>query len=151
MSYIVKNQPSTEGGKNHDKKLAAESELTPPVDTTLVKDKGFEGFEIPDACHGQPQNKPRRGELTDLEKNLHRVISPIRIVVEHVIAGIKRCRIVRDIFRNTSAGFDNWVMVLACGLHNSCVISVFITEMLFNSSFPYIIFGVLLFSHNVYY
>lgn len=108
----------TEGGKNHDKKLADESELTLPVGVTLVKDKGFEGFEIPGVCNGQPQKKPRGGQLTDLEKNLNRVISQIRIVVEHVIAGVKRCRIVKDIFRNTSTGFDDLVMELACGLHN---------------------------------
>lgn len=108
----------TEGGKHHDKKLADESELTLPVGTTLIKDKGFEGFEIPGACNCQPRKKPRGRELTDLEKNLNRVISQVRIVVEHVIAGIKRCRIVKDIFRNTSTGFDDLVMVLACGLHN---------------------------------
>jgi hypothetical protein len=39
-------------------------------------------------------------------------------VVEHVISGIKRCRIVKDIFRNTRAGFEDMVMEIACGLHN---------------------------------
>jgi hypothetical protein len=41
-----------------------------------------------------------------------------RIVVEHIIAGVKRCRIVKDIFRNTKAGFADLVMEIACGLHN---------------------------------
>lgn len=108
----------TVGGKNHDKKLADESKLMLPVGTTLIKDKGFEGFQVPGACNCQPQKQPRGGKLTDLEKNLNSVISGIRMVVEHVIAGIKRCRIVKDIFRNTSTGFDDLVMVLACGLHN---------------------------------
>jgi hypothetical protein len=39
-------------------------------------------------------------------------------VVEHVIAGVKRCRIVKDVFRNTTEAFDDLVMELACGLHN---------------------------------
>jgi len=49
---------------------------------------------------------------------MNSILSGIRIVVEHVIAGIKRCRIVKEIFRNTIDGFDDIVMELACGLHN---------------------------------
>jgi hypothetical protein len=39
-------------------------------------------------------------------------------VVENVIAGIKRCRAAKDIFRNTKRKFDDLVMEIACGLHN---------------------------------
>jgi hypothetical protein len=39
-------------------------------------------------------------------------------VVEHVIAGVKRCRIVKDILRLTKAGVSDRVMEVACGLHN---------------------------------
>jgi hypothetical protein len=46
------------------------------------------------------------------------VFSRSRIVVEHVIAGIKRCRIVKDVFRNTSIEFEDMVMEIACALHN---------------------------------
>jgi len=38
--------------------------------------------------------------------------------VEHVIAGIKRSRSVKDVLRNTKDGFSDLVMVIACGLHN---------------------------------
>jgi hypothetical protein len=38
--------------------------------------------------------------------------------VAQVIAGVKRCRMVKDIFRNTMAKFDDLVMAMACGLHN---------------------------------
>jgi len=108
----------TVGGKNHDKKLADESELTLPPGTSVLKDKGFEGYNISGACNCQPKKKPRGGELTESEKEINSVLSGIRIVVEHVIAGIKRCRIVKDIFRNTTEAFDDLVMELACGLHN---------------------------------
>ena len=92
--------------------------MTLPPETTLLKDKGFEGFEVSGVCNCQPKKKPRGGELTEEEKDINSVLSGIRIVVEHVIAGIKRCRIVKDIFRNTIEGFDDLVMELACGLHN---------------------------------
>lgn len=110
--------PTVEG-KKHDKKLADESQLTLPPTATVIKDKGFEGYEVPGgACHYQPQKKPKGGELSPLQKTLNSVISGVRIVVEHVIAGIKRCRIVKDIFRNTMEQFDDLVMEIACGLHN---------------------------------
>jgi len=38
--------------------------------------------------------------------------------LEHILAGIKRCRIVKDIFRNTKEKYDDLVMEIACGLHN---------------------------------
>ena len=49
---------------------------------------------------------------------LNRVCSSVRIVVEHVIAGIKRCRIVKDVLRLTKPGISDRVMEIACGLHN---------------------------------
>ena len=39
-------------------------------------------------------------------------------MVEHVIAGVKRLRIVKEVFRNTKEKFDDLVMEIACGLHN---------------------------------
>lgn len=49
---------------------------------------------------------------------LNRVCSSARIVVEHAIAGIKRCRIVKDVLRLTTPGISDRVMEIACGLHN---------------------------------
>ena len=42
----------------------------------------------------------------------------MRIVVEHVIAGVKRCRIVKDELRLTRAGVSDQLIEIACGLHN---------------------------------
>ena len=42
----------------------------------------------------------------------------MRVVVEHVIAGVKRCRIVKDVLRLTTADISDRVMEIACGLHN---------------------------------
>lgn len=39
-------------------------------------------------------------------------------MVEHVIAGVKRCRIVKDVLRLRRAGISDRVMEVACGLHN---------------------------------
>ena len=52
------------------------------------------------------------------ERQLNRIFSSTRVIVEHAIAGIKRCRIVKDVLRLTKAGISDRVMEIACGLHN---------------------------------
>jgi len=52
------------------------------------------------------------------EKVLNGILSSERVVVEHVIAGVKRCRIVKDELRLTLTGLSDRVMEIACGLHN---------------------------------
>ena len=56
--------------------------------------------------------------MSAADRLLNRIIAGVRIEVEHVIAGVKRCRIVKDVFRNTAKGFSDLVMQVACGLHN---------------------------------
>jgi DDE superfamily endonuclease len=52
------------------------------------------------------------------EKQLNRLVCSFRVVVEHSIAGIKRCRIVKEVLRLRKAGISDRVMEIACGLHN---------------------------------
>ncbi len=52
------------------------------------------------------------------DRFLNQVFSSLRLVVEHAIAGVKRCRIVKDVLRLTKAGSSDRVMEIACGLHN---------------------------------
>ena len=60
----------------------------------------------------------RGKELTVIDKFLNRLISRVRIVVENVICGIKRCRIVKEPLRLTKEKISDVVMEIACGLHN---------------------------------
>ena len=52
------------------------------------------------------------------DRFLNPLISRARVVVENVMAGVKRCRIVKDVFRLTTEGIADLVMEMACGLHN---------------------------------
>ena len=52
------------------------------------------------------------------EQCLKHLISSARVIVENVIAGVKRCRIVKDVLRLTKAGIADLIMEIACGLHN---------------------------------
>ncbi len=64
------------------------------------------------------QKKVRNQELTVIDKFLNKMISRVRIVVENVISGVKRCRIVKDELRVTKEKISDVLMEIACGLHN---------------------------------
>jgi hypothetical protein len=114
----VKYLGATYEGKKHDKKIADEEEITFPEGIELYRDSGFQGHELENVTIHQPKKKPRKGQLSDEDKETNRGISSIRVVFEHIISGIKRCHIVKNVFRNTKKGFDDSVIELACGLHN---------------------------------
>lgn len=105
-------------GKTHDKALADQCgvEFTSP--SALLQDTGFQGYAPPGSIVLQPKKKPRDRELSYPELWMNHLISKARITVEHVISGVKRCRIVKDVFRNTREAYDDLVMKIACGLHN---------------------------------
>lgn len=56
--------------------------------------------------------------MTPQEKEQNRKLSQLRVRVEHSLAGVKRCRSVKDVLRNTKEGFSDLAIVVACGLHN---------------------------------
>lgn len=60
----------------------------------------------------------RGTELTGIDKFLNKMISNVRIVVENVICGVKRSRIVKEPLRLTKEKISDVVMEIACGLHN---------------------------------
>src|SRR5512135_641460 len=64
------------------------------------------------------KKKPPRGELTAAERRTNRKLARIRVRVEHALAGVKRCRIVKDVLRNTKEGVSDSVMEAASGWHN---------------------------------
>ncbi len=115
---MVKYLSKTQAGRTHDKAIADEADLRYPEGTPMYQDKGFQGYAPKGVIIHQPKKKPKGGELTEAETEENRLISSIRVVVEHVISGIKRVRIVSDVFRNTKDKYDDLVMLIACGLHN---------------------------------
>lgn len=114
----VRYLSQTYAGRIHDKRICDEEDYTFPPGCILFKDTGFQGFEPEQVSTYQPKKKPRNHELSAEDKAENQMISSIRILVEHVISGVKRCRIVHDVLRNTKAQFDDLVLEIACGLHN---------------------------------
>ena len=114
---VVYLSPTTPG-KKHDKKQADEAAIVYPPQATLGKDTGFQGYEPANVITWQPKKKPKGRDLTVSDKRMNAVLSSARIVVEHTLSGVKRCHIVKDMFRNTKTGFTDSVMEVACALHN---------------------------------
>ncbi len=108
----------THEGKKHGKKISGEENPGFPEGSSLFKDTGFQGCEPENTVCHQPKKKPRGKELPPGDRIFSRMISGVRVIAQHVIAGVKRLRIVRDVFRNRKDGYSDSVMETACGLHN---------------------------------
>ena len=108
----------TVAGSIHDKALADEMELAFLPEQSLLLDLGFVGYQPEGAKTILPFKKPYQGELSEYDKLYNRLLASIRVRVEHVLAGIKRIRIVKDKIRLQSRQLSDLVMLIACGLHN---------------------------------
>ncbi|MEK7215992.1 MAG: transposase family protein [Chloroflexota bacterium] len=109
---------ATAAGTQHDKSLADQARLRWPPGTRLVADSGFAGYTATGAGLLRPFKKRRGQTLEPFFRQWNRQLARLRVGVEHVLAGVKRCRIVADTLRNWRAGFADAAMEIACGLHN---------------------------------
>jgi hypothetical protein len=105
-------------GKKHDKKICDEEVYSFPINSLLWKDTGFQGYEPNNVITIQPKKKPRGKELSSIDKFLNKIISSVRVRIEHAIGGVKISRIVKDIYRNHKNNFEDLIMEISCGLHN---------------------------------
>ena len=105
-------------GSVHDKRIADEQPVRFPVGITVWQDTGFQGYNPENVIVKMPTKKPKGKELSQIQKQENKEISSFRILVEHAIGSVKQCRIVKERFRCTKFGFDDKVMLIACGLHN---------------------------------
>lgn len=112
----------TREGKAHDYGMFTQEDMgdTLPKDIPILTDRGFEGIEkdFPHLLVIKPAKKPKGGELSEKQKRRNRLISSVRILVEHAIGGVKRYSIVAAPYRNLREGFEDLVMEISCGLWN---------------------------------
>lgn len=107
----------TKHGKIHDKRLLDKSVLHIPKEVGKIVDTGFQGLQKQHANVFIPKKKPRGGVLTDVDRAWNKLVSSTRIGVEHAIAGMKRMKVARDIWRGRGGQDDRFALV-ACGLYN---------------------------------
>lgn len=108
-------------GKSHDFGMFKEEKLIDvlPEKTPVYTDTGFEGIDKlrDDVVIRKPKKKRKNRKLNGGEKLGNHLISSERVKVEHAIGGMKRFRIVSDIFRGISHSM-NTTFEIACGLWN---------------------------------
>ena len=105
-------------GRIHDKKICDEEGFEFSEGTTLYQDLGFQGYMPENVTVLMPVKSSKKHPLTKEQKESNRIFSGIRVRVEHAISGIKRSRIVKDVFRNWRYSLEDDAMEIACGLHN---------------------------------
>lgn len=112
----------TAEGKEHDFTVLKEQAPPEYIPKKIKKhmDLGFKGFDkqYPGHSISMPQRKPRTKELSKAQKKQNKKKSGVRVLVEHAIGGVKRLRIVTDVFRNRVKGFDDQAILISCGLWN---------------------------------
>jgi hypothetical protein len=120
-------------GRIHDLRQLKKSAVIEhiPPDKAIWADKGYRGINVKNGNtvmipHKKPRKckkelsaveKERREKLWKEQKAENKVISGIRMVVEHAIGGIKRFRCMTDPFRN-KFGKDDQMIVVASALWN---------------------------------
>ena len=111
----------TKNGKIHDFNQAQKEQLFDniPKEICLWVDKGYQGIKkvMPPDQVQIPHKKPKGENLTSKQKEENKIISGIRIVVEHAIGGVKRFGCMSQQYRNRS-GQDNQMIGICSGLWN---------------------------------
>jgi hypothetical protein len=107
-------------GKVHDKRLLDEAERVQgiPDEIPIAVDLGFFGLQKEYDSIEMPHKKPRGGSLSEEQKQENRERSRRRVRCENAFAGVKRYRIVSDIYRNRVSDFDDRSMLTTTGLWN---------------------------------
>ncbi len=110
----------TKSGRRHDKRLFDKADIARhiPEHISIITDTGFQGIHSVHTNTIMPKKGSRKHPLMDADKQNNRLISSVRILVEHAIAGIKRFRAAADIYRNRKANTDDTFMLLSAGLWN---------------------------------
>lgn len=114
---VVTKQKS---GRRHDKRLADKEDIFKqiPKEVAVMTDTAFTGEDKDHKNIFIPKKKPRGRELTFDEKEINKIISSYRVVVEHAIGGIKRYRCMSEKLRNRKAFIDDTFLILTSGLWN---------------------------------
>lgn len=81
-------------------------------------DTGFQGIQRLHTQTIMPEKATKNRPLTPEQKQNNRIISSIRVVSEHTIAGYKRFKAASDTYRNRLPQMDDLLTLVAAGLWN---------------------------------
>lgn len=114
--YLLYMSPAFSGSV-HDKTIwdQIQVELSP---LSLLADLGFIGIEKECSNVILPFKKPKKGELTELQKQVNKSIGKWRVRIEHAFSGVKRLKIIRNKIRLKLYQVRDRIMRIASALHN---------------------------------
>lgn len=97
-------------GRKHDYELLKESHLLEkiPKDVSTYMDSGYQGVQkdYPDRVSFIPKKAFKNHPLSEDDKRGNKILSSIRVIVEHVISRIKKFRILSLVYRNARDGYE---------------------------------------------
>lgn len=108
----------TYAGSVHDKAVADEAALEFPEGTVLCQDLGYVGYAPENVTVVMPKKNHKNKPLSVLEQDINWLIGKARVQVEHVMAGVKRLKIVKEKIRLKNEQMRDLMMWVACGTHN---------------------------------
>ena len=104
-------------GAEHDYTLFKKSQIHITEDILLIGDKGYQGIAHIHFNSITPYKKPRKGVLTEEQKQFISIIAGIRIKIEHVFRRITCFKIFAQRYRNKQRK-HLLPFSLVCGLLN---------------------------------
>lgn len=110
----------TKSGRRHDKRIADKENIFGgiPPDIPVWTDTGFQGAQKQHDNIVMPAKATKNHPLTQEQKENNHIISSIRVISEHAIAGYKKFKAASDTYRNKLVNFDDMLTEVAIGLHN---------------------------------
>lgn len=107
-------------GRRHDKRLADKESVFEmiPKEVSVMADTGFIGAGKVHKNMLIPKKRTKRNPLTYEEKEMNKLISSYRVLVEHAIGGLKRYRCMSEKLRNHKPFIDDTFILLSAGLWN---------------------------------
>lgn len=107
-------------GRRHDKRLADKETIFEmiPKEISVMADTGFIGEAKVHKNILIPKKRTKKNPLTYEDKEMNKLISSYRVLVEHAIGGIKRYRCMSEKLRNHKPFIDNQLILLSAGLWN---------------------------------
>lgn len=93
-------------GKNHDFKILKDSKAKFLSQTTILVDLGYQGIQNIHTNTLIAKRKSKKNKLTKKEKKNNKLISKMRVSIEHVFAWLKRFKIISEKYRNRRKRFS---------------------------------------------
>jgi len=81
------------------------SKLKLHPDTSVLVDSGFQGIQKIHAKSRLPKKNSKKNPLTKDDKKINKELSSQRIIVENVLATLKRFRVIAERYRNRRSRF----------------------------------------------